>query len=360
MLEKSRPQIKPIGGNFSLRDGAVVSDILPAGSWISVVPGERAMKTTRREFVRGVSLAAATVALADDRKTDEKPPEPSKTTGLPIAFSTLGCPAWEIQKILDFAERHGFSAIELRGLQENLDLPSHPVFAADQITQTKRAIAARGLKIACVSSSARTGEADSRKRAQELVDGRRFIDLAASLGAPYVRVFGDGAEGAKGATPGGELKARVAAGLHELGEYAGTKQVTVIIESHDNFTASATLSDVLQRADSEHVGLLWDAHHTFVTAGEEPEFTVQQLGRWIRHTHLKDSVGTGGERKYVLTGRGNVPIVRQIEALGAMNYDGYLCFEWEKLWHPDLEDPEIAISDYARVVRGYLGARSGK
>jgi sugar phosphate isomerase/epimerase len=132
--------------------------------------------------------------------------------------------------------------------------------------------------------------------------------------------------------------------------------VTVLIESHDHFTASPTLKDVLRTAGSDHVGLLWDAHHTFADSNEEPEFTVKQLGPWIRHTHLKDSVGSGGNRKYVLTGRGNVPIQRQIESLQSMGYKGFYCFEWEKVWHPDLEEPEIAIEDFAHVVGDCRGS----
>ena len=125
------------------------------------------------------------------------------------------------------------------------------------------------------------------------------------------------------------------------------------------FTASATLTGVLRAADSEHVGLLWDAHHTFATSNEDPEFTVRQLGPWIRHTHLKDSVGSGEDRKYVLTGRGTVPIPRQIQALQSIGYKGVYCFEWEKVWHPDLEDPEIAIADFSRVV-GNCGGNAAK
>jgi sugar phosphate isomerase/epimerase len=302
------------------------------------------MDTNRRRFIKGLSFSAVVAAFADDRKI----------TGLPLAFSTLGCPEWSLEKILDFARTHGFAAVELRGLQGNMDLPSHPVFAPDQMGATKRLIATSNIKIACVSSSARMGEEDPAKRSKELADGRRFIDLAASLNVPYVRVFGDGTGVAKGAAPGQELKARVAGGLHDLGDYAGTKKVTVIIESHDNFTSSASLSDVLQQAKSDNVALLWDAHHTFATGGEDPEFTVKRVGNWIRHTHLKDSVGTGDDRKYVLTGKGNVPIQRQIEALRSIGYRGYFCFEWEKVWHPDLADPEIAIADYAQVVSEYF------
>lgn len=345
-FRRTNPGLDPWGQAAKSRLCQNVFDILPAGFLNDAVKKGRALKTTRRAFVQGLSLSTVALALAF--------PAERKTARLPIAFSTLGCPAWDLQKILEFAESHGFAAIELRGLQGNLDLPSHPAFAAGQIEQTKRAVAGRGLQIASVSSSARMGETDSEKRVKELADGRRFIDLAAALGAPHVRVFGDGAAVEKGAAPGEELKARVASGLHELGEYARPMNVTVIIESHDNFTSSAILSEVLQKADSDHVGLLWDAHHTFATAHEEPECTVQKLGPWIRHTHLKDSVAAGEGRKYVFTGRGTVPIQRQVQALRSIAYKGFYCFEWEKVWHPELEDSEIAIADYAQVMGGYL------
>ena len=305
--------------------------------------------SSRRQFLKVLSSAALASTVLPRLYAKET------ASRIPIAFSTLGCPAWDWQKILDFAHQHGFAAIELRGLKGKMDLPSDPQFAADRIEQTKKDIHAAGLRIACVSSSAQLYVEDPSKREKELADARRFIDLAGTLGAPYVRVFGGKAENDKNPAPDDATKKRVAAGLRELGSYAAPHNVTVIIESHDHFTSSATLKDVLTAADSEHVGLLWDAHHTFATSNEEPESTVKQLGPWIRHTHLKDSVGTGEDRKYVLTGRGNVPIQRQIAALRSIDYKGFYCFEWEKVWHPDLADPEIAIADYARVVGQCLG-----
>jgi sugar phosphate isomerase/epimerase len=299
----------------------------------------------RRQFLTMLSSAMLMPRVWAQVKATQ-----TKASRVASAFSTLGCPAWEWKRILDFAAQHGFSAVELRGLGGNLDLPALPLFATDRMEQTKQEIRSRRLQIACVSSSAQMYVEDPAKRAKELADARRFIDLAAALGAPYVRVFGGKAESDKSPMPSDDTKVRVAAGLRELGKYAGPHRVTVIIESHDHFTSSATLKDVLRSADSEHVGLLWDAHHTFATSNEDPELTVHELGPWIRHTHLKDSIGSGEDRKYVLTGRGNIPIKRQIEALRSINYKGFYCFEWEKLWHPDLEDPEIAIADYARVV----------
>ena len=210
-------------------------------------------------------------------------------------------------------------------------------------------VADHQLKISDLGSSAEMHVAEPAERAKQLADARRFIDLASVLEVPYVRVFGNKING-----PRDEVLARVVDGLHQLGEYGGPRGVTVLIESHGDFVDSPTLKEVLTRADSKNVALLWDAHHTFVDGHEQPEQTVAELGSWIRHTHLKDSVPDGKGRKYVLTGTGEVPVERQVMALRDIGYKGYYCFEWEKVWHPDLQEPEVAFPDYARVVGSYL------
>ncbi len=303
------------------------------------------MLLNRRKFIAAsaASLAMARLDLAAEKKQ------------LPLAFSTLAVPDWEWKKILDFAGANRFAAIELRGLMGTMDLPSRPEFAEEQLSKTKQEITSHGLKIACVSSSSAMHESDPDKREKSLADAKKFIDLAAGLNAPYVRVFGNEIKG-----PKEEVIVRVAAGMKTLADYAGPRGVTVIIESHGDFTDSPTLKEVLTRADSPHAALLWDAHHTFATSREEPEYTVKQLGKWIRHTHLKDSVPENNDRKYVLTGKGDVPIERQIQALRKINYEGYFCFEWEKAWHPELIDASIAIPDYMKVVSGYFEASAAK
>jgi sugar phosphate isomerase/epimerase len=294
------------------------------------------MHLSRRDFLQTTGFALAVL------KTGWAASTPSRTVG----FSTLGCPAWEWPKILDFAHAHDFNAIELRGLMGSMDLPTRPEFQPDRIAQSKREVADKNLKIACVSSSAHLHDADPAKQQEQIADAKRFIDLAAAIGAPNVRVFGNNIEG-----PKDQVVARVAAGLHELGIYAGLHNVTVIIESHGDFTNSAILEDILTRAESPSVGLLWDAHHTFVDGKEDPEFTVKKLGKFIRHTHLKDSVPAADGRHYVLTGHGDVPVRKQVEVLTAFGYTGCYTFEWEKVWHPDIAEPEIAIADFAEFMK---------
>src|ERR1700687_3346159 len=138
----------------------------------------------RREFMKVFSSAVLAPMIAREIKAAETMP-----MRIPLAFSTLGCPAWDWKKVLDFAAQRGFAAIELRGIEGKLDLPALPLFAPDRIEQTKNEIRASKLQIACVSSSAQLYVEDPAKREKELGDARRFIDLDSPLGCIYVPGF---------------------------------------------------------------------------------------------------------------------------------------------------------------------------
>ena len=297
--------------------------------------------TSRREFLQSSAFALLGAACASA-------PRMSAGAGrLPLGFSTLGSPQWRWSQILAFAQQHSFAALELRGLEDKIDITQHPALAPAQLPDVKKELADRGLTVVCLGASARMHDLD----AAQLDEAGRYIDLAAALGTPYVRVFGDRyvAGESREAT-----RERIAANLRKLGERAHNQGVTLLIESHGDFTDSPSLLEIVQRADSPAAALLWDAHHTYVASHEEPEETVRQLGPWIRHTHLKDSVAAGPGRRYVLTGTGQVPVRRQIEALAKTGYRGFYSLEWEKRWHPDIEEPELAISHYAEVASEYL------
>ena len=299
----------------------------------------------RREFVG----AAATTLVAGCVGMRGAAPG-GVATRLPMGFSTLGTPKWDWIPTLDFAAAHGFAAVEMRGIREEMDLSKRPEFQPSAIAQTKRELRDRGLVVPVLGASINMHEKDAAKYADAMAETRRFIDVASALGTPYVRVFGNTL--VKSAPRAPQL-AYIGRGLHELGTYAQPRGVTVLLESHGDFVDSPTLLEIMRLADSPSVALLWDAHHTFV-GGESPETSVRELGRYIRHTHLKDSVPAAVDRKYVLTGSGEVPVRRQVEALARSGYRGFYNFEWEKRWHPEIEEPEVAIAQYATVVGGYL------
>jgi sugar phosphate isomerase/epimerase len=270
----------------------------------------------------------------------------------PISFSTLGCPKWPWSRVLEQAAALGYPAIELRGIEGQMDLGKRPEFTGTRLTQSLKDLEALDLKISDLGASARMHELDPKVRAAQMDEGKRFIDLAHRLKVPYVRVFGD-------RVPAGESKAntlpRIIDGLRTLGEHAAGSSVAVILESHGDFADSPTLVELLKGAGLPNVALLWDAHHTFVLAKEDPAFTYRMLGSYVRHTHLKDSTPADKGVRYVLTGSGGVPVKETVAVLARHGYAGYYGFEWEKAWHPEIEEPEVAFPHYAELMRRYLG-----
>jgi len=66
------------------------------------------------------------------------------------------------------------------------------------------------------------------------------------------------------------------------------------------------------------------------------------------------------DRRYVLLGTGEVPVKEQVRVLAGAGYKGYYCFEWEKKWHPEIEEPEVAFPQYAKTMAEYLSAAGVK
>jgi sugar phosphate isomerase/epimerase len=275
----------------------------------------------------------------------------------PIAFSTLGCPGWSWKTIVEQADKLGYAALELRGVAGEMDLTKVPELTGSQQAATKKDLAALGIVISDLGASSRMHEKDPAVREKQFDEGRRFIDLAQALGVKYVRMFGD-------KIPEGEPKAevmkRVIEGFSRMAEHGKPAGVTVLIESHGDFTKSPDLVEILTKVNHANFQLLWDAHHSFVAGGEQkPAETWAQVGKWARHTHRKDSkpAGTKAEdRRYVLLGTGEVPVREQVAVIAKSGYKGFYCFEWEKKWHPEIEEPEVAFPHYAKTMAEYLEA----
>jgi sugar phosphate isomerase/epimerase len=53
----------------------------------------------------------------------------------------------------------------------------------------------------------------------------------------------------------------------------------------------------------------------------------------------------------VLAGRGSVAFDDAVNALRDLKYDAYVSFEWEKYWHPEIEEPEVALPDFVRAMK---------
>ena len=182
-------------------------------------------------------------------------------------------------------------------------------------------------------------------------EGRRFIDLAQDLKCPYIRVFPNNFAKDKDRNATMDL---IINGLLELGDHAKGSGVSVLIESHGDLIRSDDLEKIMQSAEHENVGMIWDITNMWTITKEAPVLVYNKLKKYIRHTHIKDARMVDGKIQYTLMGKGEVPVFEAIDALSKGGYKGYYSFEWEKLWHPEIEEPAIALADYPKVMKRHF------
>ncbi len=267
-----------------------------------------------------------------------------------LAFSTLGCPGWSLGRVVKAANQYGFDGVELRGIDGELDIRKSPDFSDERIARTRALFEEAGVEIVSVDSSARLSHVEADEIRGNMQEAKDYIALAGKLGAPLARVFG-------GFIPEGvtleDAIARLADNLSTLGDCAREQGVCVAVETHDSFLTGKVLAEVMKATNHESVGVVWDVSNCFRT-GEPIEETAALLAPYLKHVHIKDSVLDGDEARLTFIGAGDVPIREALTILARMGYKGYLSYEWEKVWQPNLPDPEEAFPQYIEKMREYL------
>ncbi len=269
-----------------------------------------------------------------------------------LSFSTLGCPDFTWPEIYSMAKDFGFDGIEMRGLGGDIfDIRAKP-FSAEGLAETISTLKKLRLEIPCLSSGCCLKYADkAEENHRELM---AYIDLAAKLKTPYIRVLGDIAP-----MPQGEVDDEtVIKALRRIVPYAEEKGVTLLVETNGVYADTKRLLNLLTSIESDNVAALWDLHHPYRYAGESAEKTVQTLGSLIKYTHIKDSVMEDGKASYRMMGEGDLPIEDFMLALRSINYDGYVSLEWVKSYAPDLSDPGIVFPQYANFMSQYTNKSS--
>jgi sugar phosphate isomerase/epimerase len=300
--------------------------------------------TSRKEFLQASALLLGSMIVGSSFDFRKQP--------VLLSFSTLGCPDWTFEQITEFADKHGFSGIEIRGLQRQMDLTQCPEFTTSTSRKdTLSLMKKKRLQFVGLGSSANM-HARGAEREKNIAEAKRFIDLAAQIHCPYIRVFPNN-------LPKDEEKKkvmeRISKNLLELGDYASTKNVMVLMETHGDLTSSDDILEVMHEASHPHVGLVWDVCNMWTIYKEPPALVYNKLRKYIHHTHIKDARLVDGQPHYTLLGQGDVPIFEAIDALAKGGYKGYYSFEWEKLWHPEIAEPEIAIADYPVAMKRHFG-----
>ncbi len=268
-----------------------------------------------------------------------------------IGFSTLVCPGWEWNDVVEQAAAMGFDGIEIRGLRGDFNLPLIPALAGDP-QSVRKSMSDRGLSIICLSTSCTLEARRSRDRTAAKATVMEFIDLASELGCRFVKVYA----GETGKLETRQMTlARIVEGLAELAPAALRADVTLLIENGGDFPGSADLWYIADAVGHPAVKCCWNQCNALAVR-ERCTTSIPRLGRKIGMVHVADARfdADGVLQEYTLPGEGDAQIDRQVELLRGLIYDGYLVFEWPKAWISSLPGPEVVLPAAAKHLRACI------
>lgn len=264
------------------------------------------------------------------------------------AFMSSSCPDVDFTGMLDLAKQYGYDGLEPRvvwGHAHGIELEATPA----QRRAIKEQAAESGIALCCLATSCRY--ADPETAAQQVEETRRYIDLAADVGIPRLRVFG-------GQIPLNRTRQAAIDGLAQaLSAVAGQAEargVTLCLETHDDWCDPAHVAAVMHQVDHPAVAVLWDLMHPVRVAGASMDIAFETLQPWIRHVHFHDGTNSRDNLELRPVGQGFYDHKRALELLTAAGYDGYLSGEWIN-WEPyDVHLPRelAAMKTYEAELAG--------
>ena len=264
-----------------------------------------------------------------------------------FTLNTLGAPGWTLEDVARNARTYGYAGVDVR-------LIDGDVISLESVRANRDRLRAlfqdADLPIAVLATSVKLATADPEVRRKTAEEMSEWVDLAAELGVPVIRVFG-------GMRPAGldtdaaiQVVAEALAGIAPRAEQAG---VAVGLETHDDFSSAATIARALADVPSRGVGAVWDMYHT-ARMGETPAEALSLVGDRLLNVHLKDARRNGDTLELCLLGEGDLPVKDALRLLKDRGYDDFVSVEWEKKWHPELPEPEVAFPHHIAVLRSYL------
>jgi len=264
-----------------------------------------------------------------------------------FTLNTLGAPAWTLEETARNARAYGYAGVDLR-------LIDGEVISLDSVLANRERIKelfpVDDLPVATLATSVRLATREPQIRRATLDEGHAWIDVAAELRVPVIRFF------AARNPPEMDLESSiqvVGEMLAVLSERARQAEVKIGVETHDEFASAQTVARALTFAPSDITGAVWDMWHT-ARAGESPRECIEQLRGRVVNVHLKDARRTADGWQLALLGEGDIPVFDGLRHLQKSGYDGCISVEWEKKWHPEIAEPEIAFPQYMRILRTYL------
>jgi sugar phosphate isomerase/epimerase len=248
----------------------------------------------------------------------------------------------DIPGFIDFCAENGCEGAELTSYYFPKDI-TH-----EQLRAIQRHAFLRGVSVSGTSVGNNFARAKGPELDKEIADTKHWIDNAAILGAPHIRVFA-------GAPPKGtdlaEAKRNCIAAMEEVCAYAGERGIFLGLENHGGIVAEPDgLLEIVKAVKSPWFGVNLDTGN-FRTA--DPYADLARCAPYAVNVQVKMSIRRAGANADE-----PADLARVMQILRDANYQGWVALEYE-----NPEDPWKAVPAALAQLKPLLagsGAATGQ
>lgn len=291
---------------------------------------------TRRQFINGTCLLTGAAALSHAV-------EPFARAGKARFQFSLAAYSFreffkdpakmDFYKFLDFCADQGLAGAELTSYYFHKDVTDA------ELLKVRRHAYLRGVSVSGTAVGNNFALPDGPDLDKEKAYTKQWIDRAAVLGAPHIRVF---AGSPKGIDEAGARK-QVIKILEELGAYAATRGVWLGVENHGGVVATPEgLLEIIKAVNSPAVGINLDTGNFH---GTDPYADLARCAPWAVNVQIKVEIKRAGAKAM------EPADLKKIAALlRDSNYQGWVALEYEAK-----PDPFTAVPEHLKAMREALG-----
>ena len=254
-------------------------------------------------------------------------------------FMSSVYPKQTLDELIATAKHYGYQGIEFRTEWDHAHGIELDATAA-QLAAARQKLADGGIAASCIATSVKFNSPDPADHIPQRETLRRYIELAAQVGAPCIRTFSDG-------LPEDDADARdrvldlAAESYAAVDDWAQQYGVNVLVETHTNMKGQWA-KRILDAAQAENLRVLWHIGH-HLRRGQSVDEAYGYIRGNVRHLHF-----TARQEDEYVTDADNI---RTFELLAADGFDGFFSVE---IINP--EDPAAILAHHIAKFNAFMQA----
>lgn len=191
---------------------------------------------------------------------------------------------WDVGTIIDRCQAAGFQAVQLRTQHRHgVEVALTP----GERAEVKRRFAESDIQEISLGSTCEYHSLDANEVKSQVETTKRFVELAADIGAVGVKVRPNGLQEAAG-VPKEKTLDQIGLALRECGEFADGYPVSIWVEVHGPDTMHPpNIHHIMKTADHPKVGVCWNSNATDVVDGSVSG-SFNLLKPWMQSVHITE------------------------------------------------------------------------